>query len=181
IQIVHVPNATNSDSANFNLTFTSFGEGDCDGGEDDAIASGITVELSSLTCEEMICVAGAPCVLAGPIVEFPFDYDIDPFVAHTVGEAEYGNFFGLNPPDVGPGTVSARIVLLSRPVDGCGEWNLNVHATGLDLSSITSNPISLLLNDFDGSGPFCFDIDDAIIGNKISPAPVHRRGSRRTR
>jgi hypothetical protein len=180
IQIVHNGGGT-SDSTNFNITFTTFGEGDCDGGEDDAIASGIQVMLSPGSCN--ICAVDASCIYASaPITSlFPFDYVIDPFVAHTVNHQTYGTFFGLNPLGVGPGTVSARIVLLSTPPNGCGTWNLNVEATGLDLSSITSNPMSIWLNDADGSGPFCFDINNAIIGNPLpKTGPKVRRGVRRS-
>lgn len=179
IQISHTPGGTSADTASIFINFTNNVDG-CDDGEDDAIASGITVQLSSLSCAELFCVAG-PCPLAAPTVTFPFSYDIFPFISHTVGDVTYGTFFGLNPVDVGPGTVSARIVTTETPTWTCGTWNLNVHATGLDLSSITSNPISLTLNDADDSGPFCFDIDDAVIGNNINPHPTTRRGSRRGR
>ena len=184
VQIVHAPVA-GTDSANINITFTNFGEeGGCDGGDDDAIASGVEVALAPGSCESL-CLASsinsAFCVAQPVIALGPFDYFINPFVARDVNHVSYGTFFGLNPPEAGPGTVSARIVLLSTPEGGCGTWNLNVEATGLDLSSITSNPISLFLNDSDDSGPFCFDIDDAIIGAKITPVPKVRRGSRRAR
>jgi hypothetical protein len=182
VQIVH-SGGDNTDYTNFNITFTNYGEGDCDGGADDAIASGIEVALAPGSCYE-VCDPGAACVVstAAPVITFPFDYYIAPFVAHTVNHQTYGTFFGLNPVDVGPGTVSARIVLLSKPPNGCGTWNLNVEATGLNLSSITSNPMSMWLNDSDGSGPFCFDIDNAIIGNPIQrPTPAVRRGVRRSR
>lgn len=179
IQISHAPGGTSADTAAIFLNFTNNVEG-CDSGDDDAIASGIFVQLSPLSCEALFCTAG-PCAVDGPILIPPFSYDIFPFVSHTVGDVTSGNFFGLNPPDVGPGTVSARIVTTETPTWTCGTWNLNIHATGLDLSSITSNPISLTLDDSDGSGPFCFDIDDAVIGNNINPHPTTRRGSRRNR
>ena len=99
---------------------------------------------------------------------FPFDYDFEPFVVHIVNHSTYGAFFGLNPVNVGPGTVSARILQLPAPANSCGAWTLNVEATGLNLSSITSNPMSIWLNDEDNSGPFCFNINDAIIGSQIS-------------
>jgi hypothetical protein len=175
VQIVHNGGGT-SDSTNFNITFTNNVEG-CDGGDDDAIVSGIEVALSPFSCPTF-CVVGAVCADAPITTVFPFDYIIDPFVPHTVGGQTYGTFFGLNPVGTGPGTVSARIALLSRPPDSCGTWNLNVEATGLDLSSITSNPMSIWLNDADGSGPFCFDINDAIIGNPI-PKKLVRRGTHR--
>jgi hypothetical protein len=181
VQIVH-SGGYNSDVTNFNITFTNFGEGDCDDGEDDAIASGIEVALSPYSCPT-ICAVGAAC-LDAPIAPitllFPFDYVIDPFVPHTVNQQTYGTFFGLNPIAMGPGTVSARIAKLSTPPYGCGTWNLNVEATGLNLSSITSNPMSIWLNDADDSGPFCFDINDAIIGNPIpKKGPLVRRGVHR--
>jgi hypothetical protein len=181
VQIVH-SGGSNRDSTNFNITFTNYGEGDCDGGEDDAIASGIEVALTPGSCFVVCDAAGGACVASksAPVIAPPFDYYIAPFVAHTVNHETYGTFFGQNPVDVGPGTVSARIVLLSVPPNGCGTWNLNVEATGLNLSSITSNPMSLWLNDSDLSGPFCFDIDNAIIGNPI-PRPGVRRGVRRSR
>ena len=59
-------------------------------------------------------------------------------------------------------------------------WTLNLEATGLDLYRIQSNPVSLWLNDAADSGPFCFDIYNAVIGNPIAPpAPVVRKGVRR--
>lgn len=181
IQIVHNGGGT-SDSTNFNITFTNFGEGDCDSGEDDAIATGVEVAFSPYSCPN-ICDAGTSCVdgSVAPLISlFAFDYVIDPFVVHTVGHQTYGTFFGLNPVNVGPGTVSARIAKLSTPINGCGTWNLNVEATGLDLSSITKNPMSIWLNDEDGSGPFCFNINDAIIGNPIpKKGPLVRRGTHR--
>ncbi len=182
VQIVH-SGGYDTDYTNFNITFTSYGEGDCDSGADDAIASGIEVALAPGPCL-IVCDSAAACAGKGaaPIFAPPFDYVINPFVAHTVNHETYGTFFGQNPVGVGPGTVSARIVKLSTPPYGCGTWNLNVEATGLNLSSITTNPMSLWLNDEDGSGPFCFDIDNAIIGNPI-PTPGHfvRRGVRRSR
>jgi hypothetical protein len=178
VQVLH-SGGTNTDATNFNITFSNNGDFlafNCDGGEDDAIASGIEVALSPGSCFS-ICDGSAACA---PLLIFPFDYDIEPFIPHTVNHSTYGTFFGLNPVGVGPGTVSARIVLLSTPPLGCGTWNLNVQATGLDLSSITSNPMSLWLSDEDGSGPFCFTINDAIIGSPINPhPPVVRRRIRR--
>jgi hypothetical protein len=198
VQIIHA-GGYDEDSTNFNITFTNFGEyGDC-GTERDAIASGICVALSQYTCpiecatDSASCLAQAPAsvevgcelgeVVTDPAIidEFPFEYFIAPFVEHVVNHEEYGTFFGLNPPYEGPGTVSARIVLLSTPPDSCGQWELNVEATDLDLASITHNPMSIWLNDAADDGPFCFDIDNAIIGGPIShsPTPVVRRGVRK--
>jgi len=180
VQIVH-SGGDNTDSTNLNITFTNRGDYpdyDCDDGQDDAIASGVEVALSQQSCPSL-CVVSGSCV-DGLIPIFAFDYDIEPFVSHTVNGLNYGTFFGLN----GPGTVSARIVRISTPPEGegCGTWTLNVEATGLDLSTITQNPMSLWLNDADDSGPFCFDIDNAIIGSPIPkklPPPVQRRIRRR--
>lgn len=181
VEIVHGP-GTGNDVANLKITFTNTVEG-CDDGADDAIASGVEVSLSPFSCESFTCDASAPSALCtgAPIITVPFDYIIDPFVEFTINETEYGTFFGLNPPDTGPGTVLAQIVAIPTYTWVCGTWKLNVEATGLDLSSITANPLSLTLNDSDGSGPFCFDIHDAIIGGKIQPIPHHRRGARRAR
>jgi hypothetical protein len=179
IQVVHALVA-GTDSANINITFTNVDEAGCNGGGDDAIASGIELALSPGSCQSIFATSLANSVVYAiqPFVfGLPFDYVIDPFVSHTIDNEEYGTFFGLNPVGLGPGTVSARIVRLSIPEDGCGTWNLNVQATGLDLSTITSNPISLGLSDADG-GNFCLNITDAIIGMKIPPAPKVHRGSR---
>jgi hypothetical protein len=182
VQIVHAE-GYDEDSTNFNITFTNFGDyGRCNYG-DNAIASGIDVALSPDTCEETCNTSGntsdQSCM--DTVDTFPFSYFIGPFVAHTVNKVTYGTFFGLNPVDVGPGTVSARIVLLPVPSYGCGTWELNVEATGLDLSSIQYNPMSIWLNDANDSGPYCFNIYDAIIGNQIPrpETPVVRRGVRR--
>jgi len=178
VQIVHNGGGT-SDYTNLNINFTNFGEDGCEGGMDDAIASGIEVALLGESCESFRCDANTDCADFITML-FPFDYFINPFVAHTVNHHTYGTFFGMNPVDVGPGTVSARINMMSLPPWGCGTWDLNLEATGLDLSSIQSNPISLWLNDSDMSGPFCFDITNAIIGDKINPMPKKgRRGARR--
>jgi|ERR1700678_800425 hypothetical protein len=194
VQIIH-GGGYDDDSTNFNITFTNFGEyGDC-GTYRDAIASGVCVALSQYTCpyecatDSASCLAEAPAsieegcgeIAVGVFPTYPFEYFIAPFVDHVVNHEEYGTFFGLNPVDVGPGTVSARIVLLSTPPDSCGMWELNVEATGLDLAPITHNPMSIWLNDAADDGPFCFDIDNAIIGGPISskPTPVVRRGVRK--
>lgn len=176
VQIVHAA-GVDADYTNFNITFTTFADGTCNDILDDAIASGIEVALSPDSCRPL-CDPNTFC--DSTLAIFPFDYDIEPFVPHFVNHQSYGTFFGLNPVGVGPGTVSARIGLLSMPIGGgCATWNLNVEATGLDLSSIQSNPMSLWINDADGSGPFCFDINDAIIGNPINPKQMVRRKSRR--
>jgi hypothetical protein len=186
VQIVHAAGVGN-DFTNFNITFTNFGDYpdfDCDAGQDDPIASGVEILLSQESCPSLCDTANSICV-SNPVLLFPFAYDIEPFVSRIVNHSNYGTFFGLN----GPGTVSAKIVRLFTPPpgEGCGTWNLNVEATGLDLSSITHNPMSIWIGDEDNSGPFeglfCFNINNAIIGAPIptpvpTPLPVHRRRRR---
>ena len=60
VQIVH-SGGYNTDSTKFNITFTNFGEGDCDGGADDAIASGIEVALTPGSCYIVCDAAGDAC------------------------------------------------------------------------------------------------------------------------
>jgi hypothetical protein len=64
------------------------------------------------------------------------------------------------------GGSCSKIVSLATPPNTCGTWNINLQATALDLSSITSSPIALFFNDSDDSGPFCYDVP-ANIGNGI--------------
>ncbi len=179
VQVIHA--GDDSDATNLNFSFTNDGNGygGCDYGEYDAIASGVEVALLGKSCSEYYyeCYHYDYCP---PTSSFPFDYVIDPFVAHTINTQSYGTFFGQYPVDEGPGTVSARIVSLPKPYGACGTWNLNLEATGLDLYKIQSNPVSLWLNDAADTGPFCFDIYNAVIGHPIAPpAPVVRKGVRR--
>jgi hypothetical protein len=179
VQVVH--SGDDSDTANLNFSFTNYGNGygGCDYGGYDAIASGVEVSLLGKSCGDYFyeCYYYDYCP---PTSSFPFDYIIYPFVAHTINTQSYGTFFGQYPVDDGPGTVSARIVSTPKPSDACGTWTLNLEATGLDLYKIQSNPISLWLNDAADSGPFCFDIYNAVIGNPIAPpTPVVRKGVRR--
>jgi hypothetical protein len=179
VQVVH--EGGDSDTAVLNFTFTNLGNGSgrCDYGEQDAIASGVEVALLGKSCESYFyeCYRYDYCP---PTSSFPFDYIVDPFVAHTVNQQSYGTFFGQYPVDEGPGTVSARIVALPKPEGACGTWTLNLEATGLDLYKIQSNPVSLWLNDAADDGPFCFDIDNAVIGHPIAaPVPIVRKGIRR--
>ena len=179
VQVIHA--GDDSDSAVLNFTFTNSGNGygGCDYGEEDAIASGVEVALLGKSCKSYFyeCYRYDYCP---PLESFPFDYVIDPFVAHTVNNQSYGTFFGLYPVEEGPGTVSARIVSVPKPDGACGSWTLNLEATGLDLYRIQSNPVSLWLNDAADTGPFCFDIYNAVIGNPIAPpTPVVRKGIHR--
>src|SRR5260221_8184681 len=94
VQILHT-GGVNTDSTNFNITFTNHGEWhlfDCDGGDDNA-TSGIEVALSPLSCEP-VCDGNAVCMDSPNPVIFPFDYDFEPFVIHIVNHATYGTFFG---------------------------------------------------------------------------------------
>jgi hypothetical protein len=176
VQVVHSASC-DADTTSLNLTFSDFGEdSECDSGND-AIATGVEVALLGESCADYYqqCYCDDYCP---DISTFPFNYYVNPFNSHTVAATTYGTFFGLNPVEEGPGTVSANIVALPTSSCACGQWNLNIEAGGLDLSSITSNPISLWLNDADGDGPVCFDISNAIIGAAIPVAPA-RHGVRR--
>jgi hypothetical protein len=92
----------------------------------------------------------------------PFSYFLNPYVEHEIGSSSYGTFFALN----GPGTVASKIVALTTPEYTCGSWSINLQATGLDLSSITSSPVALLLNDSDNLFPLCSEVN-ANIGTGI--------------
>jgi len=158
VQVVHNTPA-NTDVLNLSLNVTSDGElGGCEGEDDDLLESGVTVALSpASSCGEFFYF----CFNFGFCLQ-PFDYTVSPFVEHEIGSTSYGTFFGLN----GSGTVSSKIVAQATPPNTCGTWSLNLQATGLDLSSITSTSITLFLNDSDDSGPFCYDVT-ANIGNGI--------------
>ena len=148
VQVVH--NSTpNTDVLNMSLNVTDLGEGGCEGGADDFIATGFSVSLFKGSC--------------GSITGFVFSYTIPEYVAHHVGSATYGTYFALKP----PGTVSSKIVALATPPNICGTWQINFQATGQDLEYLDTNQVALLLNDGDDSGPFCFDVN-AQIGNGIT-------------
>lgn len=96
------------------------------------------------------------------------------FVSHIINHHQYGTFFSSSEPGgAGSTTLSAKATTLATPTNTCGKWTLNLTATKLNLTSISQssamNPIALLINDGDDSGPFCFDIPDAIVG----PVIVH--------
>jgi hypothetical protein len=173
VQVVHEGNEDgvvsakpHDDSTNLNITFT-IGDEACDAGND-VIDTGVEVALLGESCEDYdtICTDEMICP---PIEAFPFHYVINPFVAHTVNHQTYGTF--TSPTTESP-LVTAKIVVLATPVDACGRWNLNVQGSELGLASITTNPISLWLNDEDGDGPICFDIPNAIIGTAIPPPTI---------
>src|SRR6266850_6945043 len=148
VQVVHNTPA-NTDVLNLSLNVTSDGElGGCEGEDDDLLESGVTVGVFGGSCIQYFftCIAVTCPTL-------PFDFTVNPYVEHEIGSSSYGTFFGLN----GAGSVSSKIVSLATPINTCGTWNINLQATGLNLSSITSSPIALFLNDSDDSGPFCYD------------------------
>ena len=156
VQVVH--NTTpNTDVLNMSLNVTSAGEGGCDGGDDDFIATGFSIVVLKGTCLSQIGEA--------------FSYTIPGYVVHHIGSATYGTYFALKP----PGTVSSKIVALTTPPNTCGTWQINFQATGQDLEYLNINQVALLLNDSDDSGPFCFDVN-AQIGNGIAKPQhgVHR-------
>src|SRR4029077_2171058 len=129
----------------------------CEGGDDDFIATGWSVALFKGSC--------------GSITGFVFSYTIPGYVAHHIGSLTYGTYFALK----SPVTVSSKIVAVTTPPNTCGTWNINFQATEQDLGYLDSNQVALLLNDFDDSGPFCFDVT-AQIGNGITKPNrgVHR-------
>ena len=159
VQVVHNTTA-NTDVLNMSLNVTDLGEfGGCEGGDDDFIATGFSVTLFKGQCSQ--------------ITGLVFSYTIPGYVAHHIGSATYGTYFALKP----PGTVSSKIVALATPANTCGTWSINFQATGQDLEYLDTNQVALVLNDFDDSGPFCFDVT-AQIGNGIVK-PHH--GVHRTR
>ena len=147
VQVVHNP-TPNTDVLNMSLNVTDQGEGGCEGGADDFIATGFNVAIFKGSC--------------GFITGFVFSYTIPEYVAHHIGSATYGTYFALKP----PGTVASKIVAVATPANTCGTWNINFQATGQDLEYLDTNQVALVLNDFDDSGPFCFDVT-AQIGNGI--------------
>ena len=156
VQVVHNP-TPNTDVLNMSLNVTDLGEGGCEGGADDFIASGWSVAIFKGTCLS--------------ITGFVFSYTIPEYVAHHIGSQTYGTYFALKP----PGTVSSKIVAVTTPPNTCGTWQINFQATGQDLEYLDSNQVALLLNDGDDSGPFCFNVN-AQVGNGITKPNrgVHR-------
>jgi len=166
VQVVH-NTAASADVLNMSLNVTSDGElGGCEGEDDDLLESGVTVGVYGGSCLQFFFT----CISVG-CPTLPFDFTVNPYVEHEIGSSSYGTFFGLN----GSGTVSSKIVSLATPPNTCGTWSINLQATKLDLSSITSPGVVLFLNDSDDSGPFCYDVN-AQIGNGITKQHfgVHR-------
>jgi hypothetical protein len=159
VQVVH-NTSPNTDVLNMSLNITSAGEGGCEAGGDDFIATGWSVSIFEGGC--------------GQITGFAFSFTIPGYVAHHIGSATYGTFYGLKPP---AGAVASKIVALATPANTCGTWNISFQATGQDLEYLTTNPIALLISDGDNSGPFCFDANAQIGNGLVKP----RRGVHRTR
>jgi hypothetical protein len=178
VQVVH-GTTPNSDSTSMTLTLTNNGDPSCDDA-DDLIKGGLEeIALSNCSCAEFLCVTSGACVNLAffPVLcTIPFNDNIPSggFVSHTIAGHQYGTFFSSSEPGgAGSTTLSAKATTLATPMNACGKWTLNLTATKLNLSSITqssvANPIALFINDGDGSGAFCFDIPDAIVG----PVIVH--------
>jgi hypothetical protein len=169
VQVVH-GTTPNSDTTTMTLDLTNRGDPSCDG-DDDLIAGGLDeIGLSGCRCEDFIWVADGMVYCTKP-----FDDFIPYFVSHTIAGHQYGTFYSSTEPGgAGATTLSAKATkLLPTPINTCGRWTLNLTATKLNLSSITqsspANPIALFINDGDDSGPFCFNITDAVVG----PVIVH--------
>ena len=144
-----------SDLVNMNFTFTDNGTGGvCNAGND--ALNGVAVGLFQGTC------AALPSI--GLLL------NLDPFVKHMVGSEAFGTFYSHN----SLGTVSARIVQLGLLDDApCGEWNLNIEASGLDTATFGltggSGPgteYALVIEDEDGNAG-CFDLFDVIAGGQV--------------
>ena len=137
----------------------------CDGEADDLLERGVTVGVYGGTCAAFSTLCGTSgCPL------LPFDFDVNPYVEHDIGSSSYGTFFRLN----GGGAVASKIGTLGTPPGTCGTWSINLQATGLNLSSISSNSVALFLNDSDGDGG-CFDVSAQIGSGIVKPHHGVRR------
>ncbi|HYL58183.1 MAG TPA: hypothetical protein VEU51_04885 [Candidatus Acidoferrales bacterium] len=174
VQVVH-GTTLNSDTTTMTLDLTNIGDPSCEDG-DDLIAGGLAeIALSACSCEQML--PWSPYIAAYiPYCRLPLNDSIPVggFVSHIIAGHQYGTFYSnTEPGGAGSTTLSAKATKLATPMNACGRWTLNLTATKLNLSSITQSspmhPIALLLNDGDDSGPFCFDIPDAVVG----PVIVH--------
>ena len=163
IQVVQNPGQT--DVLNMSLTVTNRGDGPigdlCDAEKEDLLESGVHVGLYVGSCflffETCFNVSCPPLT---------FSYFVNPYVEHDIGTTSYGTFFATN----GPGTVASKIVALATPLNTCGKWTINLQATGLDLSSITSSPIGLVVNDSDNHFPICNDVTVQIGNGIVKPS-----------
>jgi hypothetical protein len=167
VQIARDPSITNDDQVNMGLTFTYFAAGPCTS-SDDALKSGIVVGLYAGSC--------------GHLVGTGLKLDLDPFVVHTVGGKSYGTLFQSSPTVPAPETVSASITALATPAGACGQWALNVEVGGVYTPALGlggGNPFALVLWKSDYQAYGCFNVNDAVVGNRIPPPT--RKVSRRAR
>ena len=172
VQVVHNP-SPNTDVLNMSMNVTNVGDsgiGDCNSGLNDPLESLMIVAVSRFSCATFVgsCIAAAcPDFSAGLI-----------YVEHDIGSASYGTSFRPN----AAGFVSSKIVALASPPNTCGTWNVNLQATGQNLSLITGPKVSLMIGDADADGgPIeslaCFDVNVSV-GNGITKP---QRGAHRAR
>ena len=167
VQVVH-GSTPNTDSTSMTLDITNTDFPTCDNPGDDLIKGGLQkIALSGCSCGDFVWIMDGYCT-------FPFNDSIPYFVSHTIAGHQYGTFFSSSEPGgAGSTTLSAKATTLVTPMGACGRWTLNLTATKLNLSSITTSsamhPIALLIQDGDDIEPTCFDIKDAIVG----PVIVH--------
>ncbi len=165
VQVVHNTLA-NTDVLNLSLNVTGDGDsGDCDGGADDLLETGVHVSVSTFSC-------GAYAFICGLVgcPTFDFDAQVD-YVEHDIGSFSYGTSFAPN----AAGSVASKIVAAATtPLFTCGTWTINLQGTGQNLSGISGPSVSLWLNDSDNdgaggiaSGAACFDVN-AQVGNGIT-------------
>jgi hypothetical protein len=166
LQLVHAGDM--SDQINTNFTFIDNGPGldtaACDTG-DDAFTF-LDVGIIEGTCADLPD--------SGLFAEMRF-------VTHVVNHETYGTDYSTTSGPAG-GILSARMVALPTPAGSCGEFELNLELSGLNLNAFGlegTNPFALYIQDDDGNSG-CFDIDNAIVGGKIDPPSRSvRRGVRR--
>ena len=142
VQVVHNTPANTVLNMRINVTGDGDFGGDCEGGRDDLLETGVHISVSKQTCAFRN--ANCPGILCAPL---DFDAQVD-YVEHDIGSASYGTSFAPN----GPGSVSSKIVALATPANTCGTWSINLQGTGQNLSGITSAPVALFLNDSDNDG-----------------------------
>lgn len=149
-----------------NLTFTYIAAGTCNI-SDDALRSGVVVGLYAGSCSDLV---GSGLKL-----------NLNPFVVHTVAGQSSGTLFQSSPTVPAPETVSAKITALPTPAGKCGEWTLNVQVGGLYTPALGlggGNPFALILSKSNYQAYNCFNVNDAIVGNQLTPT---REVSRRKR
>ena len=165
VQVVH-NTPSNTDVLNLSLNVTNIGDtGDCEGGADDLLETGVHISLSKQSCT--FRAANCPGILCAAL---DFDAQVN-YVEHDVGSSSYGTSFGPN----ASGNVSSKIVAVTTPPITCGTWTINLQATGQNLSGITSPPVALYIDESDAASADgttnCFDVN-AQIGNGITK-PAH--------